>query len=217
MLPRVYPILDTSALAARHVNPRSFAEALFTGGAQILQFRHKAPYDRDAVELLGCIAELARSARATLIVNDRADLAAVFHCGLHLGQTDLPPALARKVLPPPNPIGLSTHNASQLAAAAAEPVDYLALGPIFVTGSKSNPDPVVGPGNLRAWRLLATKPLVAIGGITRETAPAVWRAGADSIAVISDLIPEFFSLAAVRGRMEEWNSLSMQHDLGSRM
>jgi thiamine-phosphate pyrophosphorylase len=208
VLPRVYPILDTSAVVARGADPFSFAEALFEGGAQILQFRHKAPYDRAAVELLGSIAELARSARATLIVNDRADLAAVFDCGLHLGQTDLPPALARKVLPPPNLIGLSTHNASQLAAAVAEPVDYLALGPIFSTGSKENPDPAVGPGHLRAWRLLATKPLVAIGGITLETAPAVWRAGADSIAVISALIPADPSPAAVRAQMEQWLSLS---------
>lgn len=211
MLPRVYPILDTGALAARNADPRSFAEALFEGGARILQFRHKAAYDRAAVELLGSIAELARSARATLIVNDRADLAAVFDCGLHLGQTDLPPGLARKVLLPPNPIGFSTHNASQLAAAVAEPVDYLALGPIFATGSKENADRAVGTGNLRAWRLLATKPLVAIGGITRETAPAVWRAGADCIAVISDLIPELLTFAAVRGRMEEWINLSTQH------
>lgn len=208
MLPRVYPILDTGILAARNADVLAFAAALLEGGARFIQYRHKAPYDRSAVEQLSAISELSRLAKATLIVNDRADLAAVFDCGLHLGQTDLPPTLARKVLPPPNIVGFSTHNAAQLAAAVAEPIDYLAIGPIFSTGSKEKPDPVVGLANLAAWRLLSTKPLVAIGGITRMTAPSIWRAGADSIAVISDLIPEPFTLAAVRERMEEWLQLA---------
>lgn len=88
-----------------------------------------------------------------------------------------------------------------------QPVDYLAIGPIFSTASKQNPGPVVGLENLSAWSLLSTRPLVAIGGITRSTAPQVWRAGAASVAVISDLVPEPFNLAEVRLRMEEWLGL----------
>lgn len=207
MLPRVYPILDTGILAAREIDPCAFAEALLEGGARWLQYRHKALFDRSAAAQLSSIRELAASAGATLIINDRADLAAVFNCGLHLGQTDLSPALARTILPPPNLIGLSTHSAAQLATAVEQPVDYLAIGPIFSTASKQNPGPVVGLENLSAWSLLSTRPLVAIGGITRSTAPQVWRAGAASVAVISDLVPEPFNLAEVRLRMEEWLGL----------
>jgi len=210
VLPRVYPILDTAAILSRGADPLSFAEGLLEGGASILQFRHKSAFDRDAVELLERIAALTRQARATLIVNDRADLAAIFDCGLHVGQTDLSPVLARKVLPKPHPIGISTHNVTQLASAVSDPVDYIALGPIFSTGSKSNPDPVLGVLRLADWRLLSPLPLVAIGGITRDNAPEVWRAGADSVAVIGDLIPETISRASVRERMEQWLKLSSQ-------
>lgn len=210
VLPRVYPILDTAVLLSRGADPLTFAEGVFEGGARILQFRHKTPFDRESVAILERIAAMAREAGATLIVNDRADLAAVFDCGLHLGQSDLPPALARKVLPAPHPIGISTHNATQLAAAVSEPVDYIALGPIFATSSKGNPDPVIGVGRLADWRMLSTLPLVAVGGITRENAQQVWLAGADSIAAIGDFIPETISRASVCERMEQWLKLSSQ-------
>lgn len=210
MLPRVYPILDTATLDRHGIEPFSFCEALLEGGAKLVQFRHKGLFDRETVSLLERLAGLAKAAGATLIVNDRTDLAAVFGCGVHLGQTDLPPELARKVLPPPAIVGYSTHNSTQLAVAAGEPVDYVALGPIFGTSSKAKPDPVVGLDNLRSWRLLATKPLVAIGGITLETAAEVWRAGADSVAVISDLIQEDAALPAIRERMEQWLKLSSE-------
>jgi thiamine-phosphate pyrophosphorylase len=113
---------------------------------------------------------------------------------VHLGQDDLAPADARRILPAPGIIGFSTHNEQQLRAGDAEPVDYLAIGPIFPTRSKLNPDPIVGVDQLRHLRTLTQKPLVAIGGITRELAPQVFEAGADSVAVISDLFP----------RPEEW-------------
>ncbi len=210
MLPRVYPILDTATLDRHGLEPLGFCEALLEGGARFFQFRHKGFFDRETVALLERIAGLAQQGRATLIVNDRPDVAAALGCGAHLGQTDLPPVQARKILPLPGIMGYSTHNATQLALAAGEPVDYVALGPIFGTGSKENPDPVVGVENLRSWRLLATQPVVAIGGITLERAPELWGAGADSVAVISGLIPEGRALGAVRERMEEWLRLSSE-------
>lgn len=210
VLPRIYPIVDTESLTRNGLDALSFAEALLEGGARLLQFRHKALMDRTMAGVLDEIAAATRSAGASLIINDRADLAAVFDCGLHLGQQDLAPELARRLVPPPRIVGLSTHNATQLSAGVGEPVDYLALGPIFPTVSKEKPDPYVGLDNLRAWRLLATKPLVAIGGITLENAGGVWLAGADSVAIIAGLIPEDKSPRAVRERMEQWLKLARE-------
>ena len=126
---------------------------------------------------------------------------------LHLGQDDLPPADARRIMPPGRIIGFSTHTADQLRAGDREPVDYLAIGPIFATASKQNPDPVVGIEPLRTLRPLTQKPLVAIGGITRKTAPSVFKAGADSVAIIGDLYPRPLTKASLRSRTEEWLSL----------
>jgi thiamine-phosphate pyrophosphorylase len=109
-------------------------------------------------------------------------------------------------------IGYSTHNPEQLVCAAGELVDYVALGPVYGTTSKRNPDPVVGVENLREWRPLVPQPLVAIGGITRENAPAVWMAGADMVAVIGDLYPEKCDARAVRERMEAWTQTAEQGD-----
>ena len=139
------------------------------------------------------------------VVNDRADLAALMGAALHLGQDDLPPAAARRVTGPKTLIGFSTHNEGQLRAAQSEPVDYLALGPIFGTVSKHNPDPLVGLDKLRRLRPLTARPLVAIGGITRGNAHDVLSAGADSLAVIGDLFPEDTNL---RARAEEWLRLT---------
>ena len=176
------------------------------GGASLLQFRHKEQFTRNAFETLQRIAALG----VRVIVNDRADLAlASGAVGVHLGQDDLPPALARRVLPS-QIVGFSTHNRAQLESGDAEPVDYLAIGPIFSTGSKLNPDPQVGVDALPALRKLTRKPMVAIGGITRTTAQRVWAAGIDSIAVIGDLLPEDPTPLAVRKRMEEWLSLAQR-------
>jgi thiamine-phosphate pyrophosphorylase len=122
-------------------------------------------------------------------MNDRADLclAANFD-GLHIGQDDLSPASARSIIGPDRWLGVSTHNTEQLAEADKTSADYLAIGPIFATRSKKNPDPVVGLEGLRRARELTRKPLVAIGGITRSNAASVISAGADSVAVISDLL-----------------------------
>jgi thiamine-phosphate pyrophosphorylase len=196
-LPPVYPILDTSMLARHGIEPLAAAEAVLEAGARILQFRHKAFFSRADYLIAQQIAALCHQAGARFVINDRADIAMLLHAGLHLGQDDLPPAAARK-LSESAFLGFSTHNEKQFVEGDKEPVDYLAIGPIFATGSKANPDPVVGIEELRRLRPLTKKPLVAIGGITRANARQVWQAGADSIAVISDLLPE------IRHRTSDW-------------
>jgi len=207
MLPRLYPIVDTATLDACGVDPVAFASALLEGGARVLQFRHKGAYTNDRFEQLHSTAALCRDAGAQLIVNDRADLAAILDTGLHVGQGDLSPAQARAVIATAM-LGLSTATIEQMRAAAAEPVDYVALGPIFATSSKPDADPVVGLEVLRACRALTRKPLVAIGGITLDNAQSVLEAGADSVAVIRGLLPaagaDELGLQNVRARVEEW-------------
>jgi len=200
-LPRFYPILDTETATRRGVAPIAAAERILEAGATILQFRHKGFLSRQVFADLERIADLCRAANVLFVVNDRADLARLFGAALHLGQDDLPPSAARRVTGPELRIGFSTHNEPQLRAAAQEPVDYLAIGPIFGTVTKENPDPTVGLDELRRLRPLAVRPLVAIGGITRANALAVLAAGANSVAVISDLFPD---AGDIRGRAEEW-------------
>lgn len=203
-LPPVYPILDTQLLARLELPLLDAAEALVEGGARILQIRHKDQWTREAYHAATELASYCRAAGVTFIVNDRADIAAMLDAGLHVGQDDPSPADARAIIGARAALGFSTHNERQLSAALNEPADYLALGPIYRTGSKANPDPIVGVDELRRLRPLTVgRPLVAIGGITLETASEVWRAGADSIALISDLyrVPD---KRAVRARMETW-------------
>jgi thiamine-phosphate pyrophosphorylase len=200
---RVYPIADSEILARRGFEPAGFVAALLDGGARLLQFRHKCVYTKNSYEQLEEIAALCRAAGAQLIVNDRADFAAICDAGLHVGQDDMPPVLARRVMGE-RMLGLSTHTEAQMRAAAEEPVNYVALGPIFRTVSKRNPDPEVGVQNLKDWRPLIAKPLVAIGGITLENARAVLAAGADCVAVIGALLPESNELGQVKARMETW-------------
>jgi thiamine-phosphate pyrophosphorylase len=205
MLPRFYPILDPEIAVRHSIDPVAAAEQILEGGAKILQFRHKGFFSREVFAQLERVAELCRDAHALFVVNDRADFAAVTGAALHLGQDDLPLSAARKVVSAATLIGFSTHNERQLRAAAAEPANYLALGPIFGTASKHNPDAVVGLDELRRLRPLSDRPLVAIGGITRANAPAVLAAGADAVAIIGDLFPERGSL---RARTQEWVSLT---------
>lgn len=207
-LPRVYPILDTAALESRGVAPERAAAAMLEGGAEILQLRHKGHWSRSLYEEARRIAKWCAEDGALLVVNDRADLALLLGAGVHVGQDDLPPREARKLLGPDPILGYSSHNPRQASAAGGEPVTYVALGPIFSTASKQNPDPVVGLEPLGECRALVDKPLVAIGGITRERAAAVWAAGADSVAVIADLLPEPCTVKALRKRMEEWQQLA---------
>jgi thiamine-phosphate pyrophosphorylase len=200
-LPAFYPILDTSVAARRGIRPVDAAREMLDAGVRILQVRHKGFFSREVLETAEKIAQMCRERGTIFVVNDRADVAQLTNASLHLGQDDLPPQSARKVTGAEIAIGFSTHNEAQLRAAEAEPVDYLALGPIFGTATKENPDPMVGLDELRRLRPLTKRPLVAIGGMTRENARAVLEAGADSLAVIGDLFPKSGKL---RDRVAEW-------------
>jgi len=204
LLPRVYPIVDTVSLARLDFDSVRAAAAMLEGGAQILQFRHKGFWSRDVFAQAEKIAALCAQAAIPFIVNDRADYAAILHAGLHLGQDDLLPADARRVIGDTAAIGFSTHNPEQMRAASSEPVDYVAFGPVFSTVSKERPDPTVGIDGLHAVRALTDRPLVAIGGITQENAAQCWSAGADSVAIIGGLLPSPCTADGIRGRMREW-------------
>ena len=206
-LPRLYPILDTGSLGRRNLSPETAAAAWLEGGAQILQFRHKGHWNRGVYAASQTVARMCREAGAGLIVDDRADFALLLDAGLHVGQDDLSPRDARKVIGPDAVLGFSSHNVHQLCAAGGEPVDYVALGPVFPTASKENPDPVTGVSEVARCASLIEKPLVAIGGITRENARDVLAAGAASVAVIADLLPDVATAQSLRERMEEWQQL----------
>jgi thiamine-phosphate pyrophosphorylase len=198
---RFYPIVDTETAARRGVDPVAASAATLEAGARILQFRHKGFFSREIFAQAQEIAALCRQADALFVMNDRADIAQLLGAALHLGQEDLEPADARKLLGERGFIGFSTHNEAQLRAAEGQPADYLAIGPIFGTASKKNHDPVVGLEELRRLRPLTTRPLIAIGGITRSNARSVLDAGADGVAVIGDLFPEDLD---IRARVREW-------------
>jgi len=186
-LPRLYPILDAACFP--DATAMFFAaEELAAAGCTLMQYRNKSGNARRMLdEARELRARLGASVK--LIMNDRADLclAAGFD-GLHVGQDDLSPEAARMIIGPARWLGVSTHNAEQLAEADKTSAEYLAIGPVFATSSKANPDPVVGLAGVRRARELTRKPLVAIGGITRANARSVIEAGADSVAVISDLL-----------------------------
>ncbi|MGA3029040.1 MAG: thiamine phosphate synthase [Bryobacteraceae bacterium] len=207
-IPAFYPVLDTALLASVPVDPVEAARAILGAGARILQFRHKAHFSRAAFDAARRIADLCRAADALFIVNDRADIAMMLRAGLHAGQEDLAPADARRLLGDAALIGFSTHDEAQLQAAASEPVDYLATGPLFCTATKENAGPAVGLEELRRLRQFAAKPLVAIGGITRRNALAALDAGADSVAVIGDLLAACTCAADIGKRTEEWLQLT---------
>jgi thiamine-phosphate pyrophosphorylase len=204
---KLYPILDTAALERRGCSLVLATGAFLGAGAKILQIRHKGHWSRSFFEEAQVVAELCAKHAAQLIVNDRADFALVLKAGLHLGQDDLWPAVARRLIGPGAILGFSTHNSTELIAASKEPVDYLALGPIFTTSNKEQPDPEVGLSKLREWRRLSPFPLVAIGGITRANAMSVLEAGADSLAVIGDLLPADCNELVLSRRFEEWLKL----------
>lgn len=211
-LPRVYALVDGALLARRNVGPVAAAHALLDGGIRLVQFRWKEHYSRETWEAARAIALACRAAGATLVINDRADVARLLDAGLHVGQDDLPPASAREILGQARLLGLSTHNEAQLRQASAEPVDYIALGPVFPTSTKDKPDPVVGREELARLCPGCTKPLVAIGGITLETAEAVWDAGAASVAVAGALYPEGATPASITQRAREWTDLANGYD-----
>lgn len=187
LVPRLYPILDADCFPDDNAMFAA-AEELASVGCTLMQYRNKS---RNARQMLDHARELKRrvGGRVKLIMNDRADLclAADFD-GVHVGQDDLSADSVRRIIGPNRWLGVSTHNPEQLGEADKTSADYLAIGPVFATSSKANPDPIVGLEGLRRARELTRKPLVAIGGITRENARSVIDAGADSVAVISDLL-----------------------------
>jgi thiamine-phosphate pyrophosphorylase len=188
-LPKLYPITDARLTGLSHAEQ---VRRLSAGGATLIQLRekHLSPREfyREAEEALN----VARSLGVRLIVNDRVDIALALSAdGVHLGQDDLPPEAARELLGDEAIIGFSTHSIEQASIAALLPVDYIAIGPIYHTKSKENPDPIVGRDGLRRVReVVGHIPLVAIGGIRLEDIPYVLKAGADSVACISLLLAQ---------------------------
>jgi thiamine-phosphate pyrophosphorylase len=188
-LPRLYAILDATAFADVEALLGT-AEELLAGGVTLLQYRNKSGNARRMLEEVRRLRGLVGD-RARLLMNDRADLAVAAACdGVHVGQEDLSPEAARRVIGPKLWLGASTHNPEQLQAADITSADYLAIGPVFPTSSKERPDPVVGLEGVRKARALTRKPFVAIGGVTRQNARSVIDAGADAVAVIADLRQE---------------------------
>ncbi|HZM52002.1 MAG TPA: thiamine phosphate synthase [Vicinamibacteria bacterium] len=185
--PFAYPIVDAGRLRGR--DPAFVVDSLARAGARLIQLRVKGLSDRRWLAMAGAALAAAHASGAHLVVNDRADIARIAGAdGLHVGQDDLTGTDARTVVGPGVLLGVSTHNLEQLGAAATEAVDYLAIGPVFPTRTKDNPDPVVGLEMVRRARAATPRPLVAIGGITRANARSVVEAGADGVAVISDLL-----------------------------
>jgi thiamine-phosphate pyrophosphorylase len=195
--PFLYPIVDVATVGEERA--AGIVATLARLGLPLLQLRGKGLTDRRLAALAREATAAAHAHGARLIVNDRPDVArAAGADGVHLGQDDVPPADARRILGPGAVIGFSTHTLDQLAAAASEPADYLAIGPVFPTVSKERPDPVIGPALLARARALTSRPLVAIGGITRANAGAVVAQGVDGVAVIGDLLRAPDLEAAVR-------------------
>jgi thiamine-phosphate diphosphorylase len=186
-LPRLYAITDRALGRMPH---EEIIAQLILGGARLIQLRDKSATASDLLETSRRCLRLTRAAGATLIINDRVEVAlAAGADGVHLGQGDMTVAEARAILGPERIIGLSTHSLAQLRAGLATSASYLAVGPIYATGTKDDTEEVVGLELIREARRHADRPLVAIGGITRERAREVIEAGADTIAVISALYP----------------------------
>jgi thiamine-phosphate pyrophosphorylase len=201
-LPRLYPILDAGCFADTNALLAA-AEELASAGSTLIQYRNKSGSARQMLEQARELRRLIESHisqkkrdvghphHIKLIMNDRADLAlATEFDGVHVGQDDLLPESVRGIIGSERWLGVSTHNPEQVAEADKSAADYLAIGPVFATSSKEKLDPVVGLEGVRRARELTRKPLVAIGGITRANAASVIEAGADSVAVISDLLWE---------------------------
>lgn len=210
MFPPLYAVLDEDLLST----PASkCAQELISAGVELIQYRAKHSSSREYFATCSNLAEALATHNARFIVNDRPDIAAMTGAGgVHVGQEDLPPDDARRICGSGRWVGVSTHTLEQVRAAAKTSADYIAVGPIFSTSTKEKPDAVVGTSFIREARKLTQKPIVAIGGITRERAAEVYEAGADSIAVIRDLL-ETRDLA---GRAGEFLAIAMRSQSNSR-
>ncbi len=201
VLPKLYPITDSRLSGLTHAEQ---VERLCAGGASLIQLREKKADARQFFTDAEAALRVAKSRGTRLIINDRVDLAlALAADGVHLGQDDLPPEAARHILGERAVIGFSTHNIEQAIAASRLPIDYLAVGPIFPTTSKDNPDPVVSLDGLSRIRraLPHGLPVIAIGGVTFENARETLAAGADSVAVIGALLGD---PARIEARTRDW-------------
>lgn len=186
VFPRLYVIMDAQLLRTSEL---AFGAMLARSGVELIQYRNKQIPTRRLFEIAQELASLFRATSVRLVVNDRPDAAVLAGAaGVHVGQEDLPVEEARAMCGPGRWVGVSTHTREQVRAADQTSADYIAVGPIFPTSTKENPGPVVGLGFVRQARRLTRKPLVAIGGITLERAPEVFRAGADCAAVARDLL-----------------------------
>jgi len=195
MISRLYPILQGSDVPTRGKSRedllRRLLAELLSAGVTLLQYRHKMGDEAEVLADAAVMREAGPAGKCTLILNDFAGLVTrVGFDGVHVGQEDMTPELARAAIGVDGTLGLSTHNAEQVVAANLTSADYLAIGPVFATTSKTDADPVVGLEGVRRARALTKKPLVAIGGITLENCAEVMEAGADSIAVISSLFAD---------------------------
>jgi thiamine-phosphate pyrophosphorylase len=208
---RLYPIVDEGVLKRRGLGVERFVEELRAAGVELLQYRNKSGGPQEVLRSAAMIAEVMEGSGCRLIMNDRADLAVLAEWGgVHVGQGDLSPedarAVVRRTIPHPSQrregwgtriveasefwVGVSTHTDEQVRVADVSCADYVAVGPVFATGTKLDAEPVIGLEGVRRARALTKKPIVAIGGITRANARSVIDAGADSVAVISGLIVE---------------------------
>ncbi|HKX27109.1 MAG TPA: thiamine phosphate synthase [Blastocatellia bacterium] len=210
-LPGFYAITDCQLSNCTH---EEIVEMMLAGGAGLIQLRDKEAGAREILDAARACLKLTRAAGAKLIINDRVDVAMTAEAdGVHLGQTDLSVEEAREILGEEKIIGVSTHSIEQLHAAFETSADYVAVGPIYPTKTKENPDPVVGLDLIReARRLSDDRPIVAIGGITLERVPEVMAAGADAVAVISALYPfteirDFFTKPDITGRVRAFLEL----------
>lgn len=191
MLPRLYAIVDAGVLAARDISLECFAQELRAAGVGLVQYRDKGGSPREVLRAAATLGESMAGSQCNLIMNDRADLAVLAGLdGVHVGQGDLSPEDARRVIGVGRTVGVSTHTPEQVRVADLSCADYVAIGPVFATGTKADTESVVGLEGVRRARALTDRPLVAIGGITRANARKVLDAGADSVAVIAGLFAE---------------------------
>lgn len=209
-LPKLYPITDCQLSNCTH---EEIVRMMLAGGARLIQLRDKEASAKELLDAARACLAVTRAAGARLIINDRVDVALTSGAdGVHLGQEDLSVEEAREILGEDKIIGVSTHSLDQFKAALETSANYIAVGPVYQTKTKENPDPVVGLELVREAKAFADRPLVAIGGITVERAAEVLSAGADSIAVISALYPfgdisDFFTKPDVTGRVKAFLSV----------
>jgi thiamine-phosphate pyrophosphorylase len=214
--PRLYPIVDEGVLTRHGLDVRRFAAELRAAGVRLLQYRNKVGGPQEVLRNAAVIRDVFGGTECRLIMNDRADLAVLAGWdGVHVGQGDLSPedakAVVLRTITHPSQeregwatrimpwVGVSTHTVEQVRVADASCADYVAVGPVFATGTKVDAEPVIGLEGVRRARGLTTKPIVAIGGITRGNARSVIDAGADSVAVISALFAEGETVEKVAG------------------